>query len=178
MRNQVRLRQLGTRILREARVIVPLILLMLTCLIPKISRGTDRERYEFFPFSHFPMYSDFDERDYYVYVTDRNDQPIATETLAAVRSTKLKKIFNTELSRIQKQYKKRKDLLTADQCRPAGDPTLKWLFENSPAAQASFRAGMPLRLYRVYITEENSKLVESTPQMVGEWSSRGAEVVQ
>ena len=146
MRNQTRLYQVGTRFLHELRMLVPLILLLLACLIPKISRGTDRQRYEFFPFSHFPMYSDFDERDYYVFVTDRNDQPFATETIAAVRSTKLKKIFNTELSRIQKQYKKRKDLLTAEQCRPGGDYTLQWLFENAPAARQSFTAGLPLRL--------------------------------
>lgn len=151
-------------------MLVPFIFLMIACLIPKVSRGTDRERYEFYPFSHFPMYSDFDERDYYVYVTDRDDQPIATETVAAVRSTKLKKIFNAELSRIQKQYEKRKDLLTADQCRPGGDYTLKWLFDNAPAAQTGFAAGMPLRLYRVYITEKDGALVESVPQMVGEFS--------
>ena len=159
-------------------MLVALVLLMLACLIPKISRGTDRERYEYFPFSHFPMYSDFAERDYYVFVTDRNDQPIATETVAAVRATKLKKIFNTELSRIQNKYEKRKDLLTAEQCRPGGDYTLKWLFNNAPdSAQASFRGQMPLRLYRVYITEENGKLVETKPQRVGEWKPAGARAV-
>lgn len=179
MHNQVRLQLLGKRVLHELRMLIPLILLMLSCLIPKISRGERTQRYEFFPFSHFPMYSDFDERDYYVYVTDGNDQPIATETVAAVRSTKLKKIFDTELDSIQKKYKKRKDQLSAEQCRPGGDYTVKWLYENaSDAAREVFSTGMPLRLYRIYITEEKGELVETPPQLVGEWSPGRKETAQ
>lgn len=167
----MRLAQTVARLAREMGMLVPLWLLLLACLVPKVSRGTDRERYEFFPFSHFPMYSDFDERDYYVFVTGRDDQAIATESLAAIRSTRLKKILNTELSRLQKEFGIRKDQLTAGQCRPGGDYTLDWLVHNAPAsAQEALRRVAPLRLYRVYITEEDGKLVETAPQLVGEWS--------
>ncbi|MDA0810880.1 MAG: hypothetical protein O3C21_00595 [Verrucomicrobia bacterium] len=179
MQNQARLQLLGKRFLHELQMLAPLVLLILACLIPKISRGEKTQRYEFFPFSHFPMYSDFDERDYYVYVTDRKDQPIATETVAAVRSTKLKKIFDTELDSIQKKFKKRKDQLSAEQCRPGGDYTVKWLYENaSTEARQLFDAGMPMRLYRIYITEEKGELVETPPQLVGEWSAGRKETVQ
>ena len=172
IRLSTRARSVGTRLLKEAKVLIPLWIFILACLVPKQGKGTENERYEFFPFSHFPMYSGFSERDYYVYVSDRDGEPLATETLAFVRSTKLKKIFNTELSGIQKRYKKRKDLLTGDQCRPAGDATLKWLVENAPdSAGSRLRDRSPLRLYRVYISVDRGTLVETDPQEVGQWPS-------
>ena len=119
------------------------------------------------------MYSGFDERDYYVFVTDKDDKPIATETLTFVRSTRLKKIFNTELSRIQKEFKTRKDLLTAEQCRPAGEATLEWLSTNAPeAAKPALGRMSPLKLYRVYVSVENGALVETEPEEVGHWPAR------
>ena len=53
-----------------------------------------RDYLEAFPFSHYPMYSDFDERDYYVYVTDRKDQPIVgLEILRGLKKTDGKEVW-------------------------------------------------------------------------------------
>ena len=78
-----RFKAIARRLLAEGKVLAPLLLLIVLCLIPKSGGGTERERLEFFPFSHFPMYSAFDERDYYVFVTGEDGNPIATETLIA-----------------------------------------------------------------------------------------------
>ena len=164
-------KSIGKHLLRETRVLAPLLVLVVACLVPKMSREKDSEGYEFFPFSHFPMYSGFAERDYYVYVTGRDGKPIATETLTFVRSTKLKKIFNNDLSGIQKQFKKRKDLLTAKQCRPAGDAVLEWLVTNAPdSAKSTLRQLSPLSLHRIYISIEDGAIVETEPEEVGLWS--------
>lgn len=40
---------------------------------------------ETYPFSHFPMYSRFHPRTWYVYVTDAEDAPLATKPTFARR---------------------------------------------------------------------------------------------
>jgi len=155
---------------REARMLAVFLVIAAACLVAK-GRGSEAQRYEWFPFSHFPMYSDFADRDYYVYVADSQARALGTETLTDFRSTKLKKIFNTRLSKIQKEHGKRKHQLTAEQCAPAGIHTLQWLYENSsPAARKVLRAGAPLGIYRVYISVEDGKVVETEPEAVGRWS--------
>lgn len=169
-------KSIGKRLLREAKVLAPFLVLIVVCLTPKLGKSKERKdalRYEVFPLSHFPMYSGFSERDYYVFVTDRNGKPVATESLAFVRSTKLKKIFNNDLSQIQKQYKTRKDLLSAEQCRPAGNVTLAQLVELAPDhATAELRRLSPLSLHRVYVSLEKGMIVETEPQEVGSWPAR------
>jgi hypothetical protein len=173
IRPSSRLKTVGKRLLREAKVLAPLLVLIVFCFVPKLGRSKERKdafRYEYFPFSHFPMYSGFGERDYYVFVTDRDGKPIATEPMTFVRSTKLKKVFNTDLSVIQKQFKTRKDLLTAEQCRPAGNATLKQLVELAPEeAVPKLRQMSPLSLHRVYLSLEDGAIVETEPQEVGTW---------
>ena len=52
---------------------------------------------ENYPFSNFPMYSSFSDHTFFVYVADANDQPIAIEVLTAIRTGRLKKVYDTQL---------------------------------------------------------------------------------
>jgi hypothetical protein len=52
---------------------------------------------EFFPFSWFPMYSQFSGRTWYVYVADDRDRPIAIRERFGVSAPFLKKAFNSNL---------------------------------------------------------------------------------
>ena len=131
---------------------------------------------EEFPFSHFPMYESFSDYSFVVYVADREGEPLPVQTLTSQKTSKLKKIFNTE----QKQV--RKDLesagvkiegfrfMTKEQRRPAGEKTLEWLYANSKNADAGeLRKHAPLRLYYIHLRvgddgfERETELIAEVP---------------
>jgi hypothetical protein len=62
-----------------------LLIMVLLCLVL-------RENY---PFSHFPMYDQFTNHTYYVFLTDAQGHPIATHRFA-LRSSTLQKIFDRQ----------------------------------------------------------------------------------
>jgi hypothetical protein len=57
---------------------------------------------EFYPFSWFPMYSNFSGRTWYVYVTDERDQPLALRELFGVTTPFLKKAYYSNLRAARK----------------------------------------------------------------------------
>jgi hypothetical protein len=65
---------------------------------------------ENYPFSNFPMYSSFNNRTYYLYLTDAQGKPIKTRQFG-LSSSGLKKIFDRyrrqELARFQKSGSER-----------------------------------------------------------------------
>jgi len=54
---------------------------------------------EWYPISHFPMYSRFGSRSHYVYVTDENDEPLPVERDFSVRAAYLKKVYGRNFGR-------------------------------------------------------------------------------
>lgn len=60
---------------------------------------------ENYPFSHFPMYSSFSRHTYYVYVKDRRGDPIPVLELSGIRTSSLKKIYNTRLKKTLKDLR-------------------------------------------------------------------------
>jgi hypothetical protein len=88
---------------------------------------------EEFPFSHFPMYSSFEDWTYYVYVTDKSGAPVPLETVTSVRVAKLKKVFQSELDALKDQVRAAGGDwpgfggLALEQRRPAGEAALAWL---------------------------------------------------
>ena len=82
---------------------------------------------EFYPLSHFPMYSDFGQFDYVVFISDQDGKALPLEALTSgIRTAKLKKTFNGELNKVQSALgkktgsKPKKETMTAEQMAPAG----------------------------------------------------------
>lgn len=120
---------------------LPLLALTLLCLLLE----------ERFPFSNFPMYSSFTSRTFYVYLADGEDNPLATVTSGGMHTSKLKKIYQTEL-RKEQQRNARNRRLTPEEKRPAGKRVLTML-RKSPVMQAQgLEAPSVLRLYEVNIS--------------------------
>jgi hypothetical protein len=160
-----------TRILQGAlRAIIPLapgIAIAALCLGLK----------ENFPFTHYPMYSDFSDETYYVWLAGASGDPIASQTLTGLRLGRIKKVYNKGLLAARASIGRetgetpRKRDLTLEQKHAAAVATLDWIYQSSPeAAQATLREASPLRLYQVDITIRDDRVVESTPELVGEFA--------
>ncbi|CAN5315354.1 hypothetical protein BH23VER1_BH23VER1_27840 [soil metagenome] len=132
---------------------------------------------EEFPFSHFPMYSSFSNYTYYVYVTDKNGEPIPLEAITSVRTSKLKKILQNGLDDVKDEVKEATGdwpgfaVLPTEAKRPAGEATLRWLRENcKESARAQLASHAPLTLHQVelFIDDEGRMVREDEPIASGD----------
>ena len=139
--------------------------LTITCLVVK----------ENYPFTHYPMYSNFDDQTYYVWLADRDGEPIPVQKLTYHRLGKIKKIYNDDLQEVREEIgkkrgkKPRKRDLTLEQRRGPGEGTLRWIYHNSrPVAQQALLERAPLRLYHVTVRLADDQVVEDPPELVAE----------
>jgi hypothetical protein len=156
-----------------------LFVLVSAALVPFLTRNhpAKAQRGEWYPFSNFPMYSDFEETAYYVYVTDREDKPVALAETFGVAPSDVKKAYDQklkkEVERLKNEakargtkYTKRIVEMSAEECRPVGEAALKELRDNTKYQEA-VRKLSGLRLYQVDITLDNGRIVKKT-KLVGE----------
>jgi hypothetical protein len=61
---------------------------------------------EQYPFSSFPMYSSFSHDTYYIYLADQFDRPIAAQVKLGVSTTRMKKIYDSQLRKDARRLKK------------------------------------------------------------------------
>jgi len=158
------------------RQIAPLsggILIALLCLLLK----------ENFPFTHYPMYSNFEDQTYYVWLSDGEGEPIPIQNTTGLRLGRIKKIYNTgllearELAGAKFGKKPRKRDLSPAQRRAPAEETLRWIYDSAnPRAKAALRAAAPLGLYHVDIRIEKNRVIETTPLRVGELGAEEMEV--
>jgi len=93
---------------------------------------------DFYPLSHFPMYSKFDERTYYVYLRDKEGEPIAAVPKFNIYTSDLKKHYSRDLKDLKKGLKGSHFDWTESQKWEAGMATLDYLKnERSPDAFAN-----------------------------------------
>ena len=155
------------RILRQLAPISIAISFTLLCLALK----------ENFPFSHYPMYSNFEDQTYYVWLADREGKPIPSQTVTYMRLGKIKKVYNSGLLAVREDLgkkpgsKPRKRDLTIEQRRGPGVDTLRWIYENChPEAQQYLRDASPIRLYQVDVRIDGNRVIEDPSELVGELS--------
>ncbi len=135
------------------------VLVIVLCLILK----------ENYPFSNFPMYSSFSDHTFFVYIADANDQPIAIEVLTAIRTGRLKKVYDTQLRAIAKKLGKRKREVTVEERHDIGLETLHWFFSSSrDEVKPYLKKYKLIKLYHVDITIVDRKVTEQLPQLVAE----------
>jgi len=136
---------------------LPLVVLTAACLLFE----------EWYPLSHFPMYSSFASNTYYVYLTDGADRPLATVDVAGMNTPALKKVYDGELRRERRRIQSGGGTISAEQTQAVGRAVLERV-KSSPPAQAAGEA-LPdvLRLYRVDIELIEGRFEKRTT-LVGE----------
>jgi hypothetical protein len=163
------------RLAAAARALAPLsvgIIIAALCLYQgRLEKKYKHKKYvEAFPFSHYPMFSGFDDFEFLVFLADGEGQALPIETLThGFKSNALKKKFDDKIDDLKDDRGKsvRNRDATPTQMQPAGEATLRWLCESYPEVAA--RA--PVRLYQVRLTIKDRAVQESEPILVAEYPS-------
>jgi hypothetical protein len=125
---------------------------------------------EQFPITRFPMYDKFPDHTYYVYVTNRDGEPIPIHDLTGINTSKLKKPYDKELNRIRKRLKKRKLELTVEERREAGETALRKVYQDAPpTGREQLDQHAPILLYHVWIFSEGGKSVERPAERIASY---------
>ncbi|MFT4550482.1 MAG: hypothetical protein ACI9UA_000485 [Pseudoalteromonas tetraodonis] len=126
---------------------------------------------EQYPITRFPMYDKFPDHTFYVYITDREGQPIPVHDLTGINTSKLKKPYDKQLNKARKELKKRKLELSIAERREAGEDSLRKLYQSAPpAGQEKLKAMAPLRLQHVWIFSKNGKSVEQPAEPIASFT--------
>lgn len=138
--------------LRAAGVLGPMFAAIAACWVAE----------EFYPLSSFPMYSKFDDRTYLVYLKDAGGEPLPTVGAVNMVSSQLKKRYGDELEALKRDHKGSHFDWTAEQKRPAGEATLRYLRDiHTPRAFADGRLdGLRLVDVRVYLEDNKPVTAE------------------
>ncbi len=126
---------------------------------------------EWYPLSSFPMYSKFDDRTYYVYLADKNGEPVPTVRYQIVAS-ELKKHYRRELNLLEDRYGGSSYEFDAPKLRQAGAETMKWLRtewlpERAPdQIEGAKKSGLQLFEVRVFLEDGRFQKRETS---VGSW---------
>lgn len=129
---------------------------------------------ENYPFSHFPMYSNFTEYDYVVFVADQNSDPLPLEYISlGTRTARLKKNYNGHINAVCKANKNpdggtpRKQDLTVEQRRPAGEKSLTWLWNTIQSKSTDRLEGVTeLQIYQIPIYVKDGHMVPPEPEFI------------
>jgi hypothetical protein len=136
------------------------------CVALVITNMAIRDNY---PFSHFPMYASFSDHTYYVYVADKDDQPVPLQELTGIRTSKLKKPYDKDLDKARKKLDKRKRELSAAERSEAGATALRQAYRNAGAeGMAKLEALAPLKLYHVDIYMRDGEVNECPAEFIAE----------
>jgi hypothetical protein len=120
-----------------------------------------------FPFSHFPMYDQFPDHTFYIFVKDGEGQPIPLEAVTGTRTANFKKPYDKELNKIRKKLGKRKRELTAAEREPAGRRALENLYKRAPEpVKRRLEALSPLQLYHADILMVEGDITEPKPEKI------------
>jgi hypothetical protein len=124
-----------------------------------------RKYKEGFPFSHYPMYSGFDDYDYVVFIAKPDGTPLMIESLTqGYKANSLKKKFDDLIDDLKDDNGKsiRNRNATAAQMGPAGEQVLRWLSESFPGVAREVEEG-GVDLYQVRIEMKEGAVDESAP---------------
>lgn len=125
---------------------------------------------EAFPFSHYPMYSGFDDYDYVMFLAKADGTPLMIETVTqGYKANALKKKFDDLIDDLKDEKGKsiRNRDATAEQMRPAGEKVLQWLAESFPGVAGEVAAG-GIHLYQVRIEMKEGAVAESAPIFIAQ----------
>lgn len=122
---------------------------------------------EQFPFSNFPMYSNFEPEADVIFVTDQNDGVVAMQKLFGTKSAQTKKTYNGELGRLTNPHHRDTEQATAEERAQAGKVVLAGLIKRlrpkgvPPGTKA-------LRLYRRTFVLKDNVVGDVPPERLAE----------
>lgn len=121
---------------------------------------------EEFPFSNFPMYSNFDEEADVVFVTDQNDAPLPMEALFGTGSAGTKKRYEAELATLCNTSGRDTEQSTAAERQAAGRVELAGLTKKLKAK--ALRSGTTeLRFYlRTFSLQDGRVRADLAPELL------------
>jgi hypothetical protein len=145
-------------LLKSARSWAVLVLVTVACLQLK----------EWFPFSHFPMYSKNREESIVLYLTDENDEVIPTGPAFGYPAFRLKKLHDTALRKLKSSG----ELQRVSEATPAhlaeiADEVLAFVKTGQPRAGYVLPAYAKLRLHRQRLRLADGKIV-TNHELLGE----------
>ena len=110
---------------------IPLKLVLLLIVLSLTLKNPDG-RAEYYPFSNYPMYSQFDGEDYYVYIADQNGEALPSKETFRITTPKIKKRFKSELGKVAKKLDKKKSEVDGEDLEAVAVTTLKTLTNAVP----------------------------------------------
>ncbi|MFT4546610.1 MAG: hypothetical protein ACI8XO_000648 [Verrucomicrobiales bacterium] len=110
---------------------IPLKLVLLLVALSLVLKNPDG-RAEYYPFSNYPMYSQFDERDYFVYLADQDGKALPSKETFRITTPKVKKRFKKVLGKVAKELGKKKREVDGADLEAVAVTTLKSLMNAVP----------------------------------------------
>ena len=123
---------------------------------------------EQFPFSNFPMYSNFDNEADVVFIGDQKGDPLPMDEVFRSGSSTAKKAYKKELGKILNPQKRDSKQSTLAERQQAGAIVLGDWHENMKRERLP--AGTTaIRLYRrTFELKDDGKLADDTPELLAE----------
>jgi hypothetical protein len=122
-----------------------------------------------FPFSNFPMYSNFDSEADVVFIGDQNGKAISMDDVFRSGSSTAKKAYKKELGKITNPQKRDSKQATATERQQAGAIVLGDWYKNMRRERLP-TGTTAVRLYRRTFELKDGKLGDSTPELLAEKS--------
>jgi hypothetical protein len=130
---------------------------------------------EFYPFSHYPMYSGLnDDVDLY-FVRDSEKQPVPVLSAYGIKTSRVKKMFNTELGELLKPRRAKRSEATPEEMREAGDRVLAYLLDQMSEGQKAIYPHDDIELVRIMVTMRDGKFTRTEVAVA---KSGGVEVAR
>ncbi|HEY5707414.1 MAG TPA: hypothetical protein VIS96_17785 [Terrimicrobiaceae bacterium] len=148
------------RIWNWRRVItkIPFLGVIILALIMQVTK-------EFYPFSHYPMYSDLPPSVEYYYLTTGKGEPIPQVRFFGFSTSWTKKMLNSRLKKIAGG--RSIDDATPAQIKEAGQETLQYLMDHCKAHKKAQLLAEGLQLHCVFVERSGNRLLRK-PSVVAE----------
>lgn len=120
----------------------------------------------YYPFSHYPMYSNIDEEATYLYLADGADVPLATGRMLGLSAARVNKIFHTKL---RKECQARRVRISTAPPEVLNAAAVQFIEDvrKLDADRGESRLPEKIKVVRVVIELKNRHLTQ-TPTVVGE----------
>ncbi len=122
---------------------------------------------EQFPFSNFPMYSNFDNEADVVFVADQTGAPLAMDDVFRSGSSTAKKAYKKELGKITKPTGRDSKVASPSERAAAGAVVLGDWHSNMRRDRLP-KGTTAIRLYRRTFELKDGRLADDTPELLAE----------
>ena len=124
---------------------------------------------EFYPFSHYPMYSDLTPSVEYYYLTTAKGEPLPQVRYFGFSTSWTKKMLNSRLRKITGG--RNIDDATSAEIKEAGQQTLQYLMDHCKDHQRARLVAEGLQLHCVFVERSGNRLIRR-PSVVAELPGR------